>query len=176
MRTIQAVRDHLDAIVRASKAPGLQFVVVTAQGPVFEFFGGWADIARRHPMGPNTTLMAYSLSKTFTAAAVLQVIGARRMSLDEPIGRHLDFSPYGPQVTIRRLLAHTAGIPNPIPLAWIHSLAAHETFDEHSALVRVLRRHGRLAFTPGMKYGYSNIGYWLLGEFVQRVTGVAFTT
>jgi D-alanyl-D-alanine carboxypeptidase len=176
MATFQSVRACLDSIVQASHTPGLQFVVVTAEKSVFEYFGGWADLARRHPMGSGTTMMAYSMSKTFTAAAVLQVIDSQRLSLDESIDRFLDFCPYGPEVTMRRLLAHTAGIPNPIPLAWIHPPDAHETFNEHAALARVLRRHKRLLFAPGTKYGYSNIGYWLLGEFVQRVTGMAFTT
>ena len=108
-------------------------------------------------------MMTYSMSKTFTAAAVLQVIDSQHLSLDEPINRFLDFCPYGSEVTIRKLLAHTAGIPNPIPLAWIHSPAAHKTYDEHAALVKVLRRHNRLAFAPGTTYAYSNIGYWLLG-------------
>jgi D-alanyl-D-alanine carboxypeptidase len=150
-------------------------VVVSAEGPVFEYFGGWADLARGLPMGSGTTMMAYSMSKTFTAAAVLQLIDSQHLSLDESIDRFVDFCPYGPDVTIRRLLAHTAGIPNPIPLAWIHPPDAHETFDEHAALVMVLGRHKRLSFAPGTRYGYSNIGYWLLGEFVQQVTGVAFT-
>ena len=120
-------------------------------------------------------MMAYSMSKTLTAAAVLQVIESQHLSLNEPVDRFLDFCPYGPEVTIRRLLAHTAGIPNPIPLAWIHPPVVHETFDEHAALAAVLRRHKRLSFAPGTKYGYSNIGYWLLGEFVQRASGMAFT-
>jgi D-alanyl-D-alanine carboxypeptidase len=175
MATFKSVSARLDAIVRTSRTPGLQFVAVAAEGPVFEYFGGWADLARPHPMGSGTTMMAYSMSKTFTAAAVLQVIDSQHLSLDEPINRFLDFCPYGSEVTIRKLLAHTAGVPNPIPLAWIHSPAAHKTFDEHAALVKVLRRHKRLAFAPGTRYGYSNIGYWLLGEFVQQVTGVTFT-
>jgi D-alanyl-D-alanine carboxypeptidase len=175
MRTIPSVRAHLDSIVQASRVPGLQFVAVTAEGTVFEYFGGWADLAHRQPMNSAVTMMAYSMSKTFTAAAVLQLIDSQHLSLDDSIGRFVDFSPYGPEVTIRRLLAHTAGIPNPVPLAWIHAPSVHETFDEHAALVRALRRHGRLAFAPGTRYGYSNIGYWLLGEFVQRVTGLGFT-
>lgn len=175
MAKFQSVRARLDSIVQASHAPGLQFVAVTAEGPIFEYFGGWADLARREPMGSATTMMAYSMSKTITAAAVLQVIDSHQRSLDESINRFLEFCPYGPEVTIRRLLAHTAGIPNPIPLAWIHPPAVHEIFDEHAALARVLRRHKRLSFAPGTRYGYSNIGYWLLGEFVQRVTGVAFS-
>ena len=121
-------------------------------------------------------MMAYSMSKTVTAAAVLQVIELQNLNLDEPINRFLDFCPYGPAVTIRRLLAHTAGVPNPIPLAWVHSPTVHGTFNEHAALAAVLRKHKRLSFSPGTKYGYSNIGYWLLGEFVERLSGIAFTT
>jgi CubicO group peptidase (beta-lactamase class C family) len=175
MQSFGSVRTHLDSIVQAGHAPGLQFVAVTAAGPVFEYCGGWADLAQRRPMTAGTTMMAYSMSKTFTAAGVLQVIESQRLSLDDSIGQFVDFSPYGSEVTIRRLLAHTAGIPNPIPLAWIHAPAVHETFDAHAALIRTLRRHGRLSFAPGTRYGYSNIAYWLLGEFVQRVAGVAFT-
>lgn len=80
-------------------------------------------------MGSAVTMMAYSMSKTFTAAAVLQLIDSQHLSLDDSIGRFVDFSPYGPEVTIRRLLAHTAGIPNPVPLAWIHSFHIHEHAD-----------------------------------------------
>lgn len=175
MHSFESVRTHLDSIVQAGLAPGLQFVAVTADGPVFEYSGGWADLAQRRPMTSGTTMMAYSMSKTFTAAAVLQVIESQHLSLDDSIGQFVDFSPYGPGVTIRRLLAHTAGVPNPIPLAWIHSPAVHQTFDEHAAMIKTLRRHGRLSFAPGTRYGYSNMAYWLLGQFVQRMTGVAFS-
>jgi D-alanyl-D-alanine carboxypeptidase len=176
MVTFQAVRAQLDSLVHDSKIPGLQLAVVTAERTVFEYFGGWADLASRHPMHAATTMMSYSMSKTVTAAAVLQIIESQNLNLDEPINRFLDFCPYGPEVTIRRLLAHTAGVPNPIPLTWVHSPAVHETFNEHAALAAVLRKHKRLSFSPGTKYGYSNIGYWLLGEFVERLSGISFTS
>jgi CubicO group peptidase (beta-lactamase class C family) len=121
-------------------------------------------------------MMAYSMSKPLTAAAVLQLIEAERLSLDESINRFVTCCPYGPEISIRRLLAHSSGIPNPIPLRWVHPPAVHDTFDEHAALLTMLQRHKRLSFAPGTQYGYSNIGYWLLGEFVQRVSGMAFSS
>jgi D-alanyl-D-alanine carboxypeptidase len=127
-------------------------------------------------MLPTTTMMGYSMSKTMTGAAVLQIIEAQGVDLDEPIGRFVDISPYGQEVTIRRLLAHTAGVPNPIPLAWIHGPSEHRVFDERQALSARLRRYPRLSFPPGAKYRYSNIGYWLLGELVERLSGVRFST
>jgi D-alanyl-D-alanine carboxypeptidase len=57
----------------------------------------------------------------------------------------------------------------------VHSPQDHPDFDERAALIAVLARHPRLSFAPGSRYGYSNIGYWLLGELVARVSGMAFT-
>ncbi len=57
---------------------------------------------------------------------------------------------------------------------WVHA-ADDAAFDEHSALAQVLHAHPRLAFKPGTRFAYSNIGYWLLGAIVERVTGQPFT-
>jgi CubicO group peptidase (beta-lactamase class C family) len=165
----------MSARVRDSRVPGIQYVVVTADETVFEYTGGWADIAGRRPMTPETTMMTYSMSKTITAAAVLQLVEERKVGLDDPIDRYLDSHPYGPDVTVRELLSHTSGIPNPIPLTWVHGVARHETFDERAALATVLREHGRLKSAPGAKYRYSNIGYWLLGPVIERASGESFT-
>jgi D-alanyl-D-alanine carboxypeptidase len=154
--------------------PGIQYVVVDADRVVFEYAGGWADIRGRVPLGRDTTMMAYSMSKTITAVAVLQLVGAGNLGLDDSVERYVD-GPYGPGVTIRRLLSHTSGVPNPIPLSWVHAAADHESFDEGAALRAVLRDHPRLSFEPGTRYGYSNIGYWLLGKVVERASGASFT-
>jgi D-alanyl-D-alanine carboxypeptidase len=171
----ERARSALDALVRDSSVPGIQYLVVSADRTVFEYAGGWADIAGRRPMHATTTMMAYSMSKTVTAAAVLQLVDARRIGLDDPIERYLDSHPYGPGVTVRALLSHTSGLPNPIPLAWVHPAARHATFDERAALASVLRDRGRLKSAPGTKYAYSNIGYWLLGPIVERASGDTFT-
>jgi hypothetical protein len=108
-------------------------------------------------------MMAYSMSKTITATAVLQLVEAGKVGLDDPLERYVDSLPYGSSVTVRQLISHTSGIPNPIPLRWVHPAARHETFDENAALAAVLHDHPRLSFEPGTKYAYSNIGYWVLG-------------
>jgi CubicO group peptidase (beta-lactamase class C family) len=172
----QTIQIRLDALTGSMRVPGLQYLVVGPERDAFEYIGGWADLAARAPMLGTTTMMAYSMSKTITAAAVLRLTASRGQSLDAPLGELLDCCPYGPGVTIRRLLAHTAGVPNPMPLRWIHSPAEHAAFDEHSALADVLRRHARPSFRPGSRYGYSNIGYWLLGALVERLSGMPFAT
>jgi D-alanyl-D-alanine carboxypeptidase len=156
-------------------APGTQCLAVSADGVVHESVTGFVDVAKRRPMDAATTMMAYSMSKTITAAAVLTLVETGRLGLDDPIDRLLDANPYGATITVRQLLSHTSGIPNPIPLRWVHSAGRTDPFDERLALADVLAAHPRPACAPGVKYLYSNIGYWLLGWIVARVAGQPFT-
>jgi CubicO group peptidase (beta-lactamase class C family) len=71
-------------------------------------------------------------------------------------------------------LSHTAGLPNPIPLRWVHPVQEHTTFDEGAALRTVLSKHRGLVARPGTRFAYSNIGYWLLGALVEQVTRESF--
>jgi CubicO group peptidase (beta-lactamase class C family) len=156
-------------------APGVQYVVVDRNGIVAESASGLADVATQRPMDASTTLMAYSMSKTITAVAVLTLVEAGKVGLDDPIGCYLDAHPYGGAITVRQLLAHTSGIPNPIPLRFVHPVDRHVAFDEDAALAAVLRANPRPASEPGVRYAYSNIGYWLLGPIVARASGKEFT-
>jgi len=159
-----------------SKTPGIQYVAVNASETVAAFTAGSSDLRRGAPIDPATTMMAYSMSKTITAAAVLQLVERGQIALDDPIVRYLSESPYGDSVTIGELLTHTGGVPNPIPLRWVHPAAAHERFDEDAAFQAVLRAHPRLSHRPGTRYAYSNIGYWMLGKILERVSGRLFAS
>lgn len=170
------IRATLDTIVGQSRTPGLQYIVVEQNKTVFEYAGGWANIPTHRPMTAETTMMAYSMSKTITAAAVLQLVEAQRVALDSSIDAYLDRNPYTHDITVRELLSHTSGIPNPIPLRWVHPIANHAAFQENAALSAVLQQHRRRSFAPGTKFAYSNIGYWLLGSIVERASGEPFTS
>lgn len=161
---------YLTKQITRSRVPGLQYLVLDPERVAFEFDGGWADLGHRGPMTPATTMMAYSMSKTITALAVLQLVAAGRVALDDAIDQYHSI-PYGAGIRVRHLLAHLSGIPNPIPLRWVHPAGRHAGFDEHAALDAVMRDHPRRAFAPGEKYRYSNIGYWLLGSVVEQASG-----
>lgn len=158
-----------------SEVPGLQYIAVTADRILFEYAGGWADIQGQKAMTLDTTLMAYSMTKTFTAVAILQLAERRKLSLDDVIDHYLPNNPYhGHGITLRQLLDHTSGVPNPIPLRWVHLAEEDSSFNEAEALAAVLRENPDLAFEPGKKFAYSNIGYWLLGKVVEQVTGQSY--
>lgn len=169
-----AIGPYLESLVER-RVPGIQYRALGSGGTLFEYDGGWADLARRIPMTAETTLMAYSMSKTITAAAVLQLVAAGAIGIEDPVERYVP-TPYGREITVRHLLAHLSGIPNPIPLRWVHPVSQHARFDERRTLGAELAAHPRLAFTPGTRFHYSNLGYWLLGEVVAIAAGSRFET
>jgi D-alanyl-D-alanine carboxypeptidase len=172
-------KDNLQDVLASyvgSITPGLQYVVVDAEETRFAYAGGWADIANKIPMTLGTTMMAYSMTKTLTAVAVLQLVEQGKLDLDDELDRYLPNVPYaGHLITIRHLLDHTSGLPNPIPIGWAHLLEEDRNFNEDAALAQVMRDNARLAFEPGRKYAYNNIGYWLLGKIIERITGTSYS-
>ncbi len=177
MRHIESspqTRDYLDHLIQKKRVPGIQYLVVDAQNIQFEYCGGYRDIQANLAVTPETTFMASSTTKVLTAAAVLQLIERGKVELDRSLSTYYSNHPYGMQVTIRHLLNQTSGIPNPLPLRWLHSLEAHAAFDEDQALQNVMCGHPRLTSIPGDKYAYSNISYWLLGKVIQAASGQSY--
>lgn len=164
----------LDRYVRL-KVPGLQYMVVTADRRVYEYAGGWADIHGQKAMTPDTTQMAYSMTKTFTAVVILQLV-EKKLGLKDVIDEYLPITGYHSYgITVRQLLNHTSGVPNPIPLQWVHLAAEDSSFNESEALATILQENPELQHGPGSKFAYSNIGYWLLGKVVEQVTEQSYS-
>jgi D-alanyl-D-alanine carboxypeptidase len=67
-----------------------------------------------------------------------------------------------------------SGLPNPIPIRWAHLVEEDSTFDEAAALNQVMQNNSKLAFEPGQKFAYNNIGYWLLGKILEQVSGQSY--
>ncbi|MFE7807031.1 serine hydrolase domain-containing protein [Streptomyces sp. NPDC057430] len=141
---------------------------------------GFADVGSRRPTGPNFEHRVGSITKTFTAVAVLQQAGAGRIELDAPVGRYLpDLVPgeRGRQVTVRMLLNHTSGIADYVLPAFPGILenpgkALDENRLRHIAPEELVRLG--LAAPPVAERGthsYSNTNYVLAGLLLERVTG-----
>ncbi len=170
----RALARELRAIAGAH-VPGLQFVAVDARGVCFESALGWAGLRERRPMTLDTTLLAYSMTKTVTAIAALQLVEAGALALHTPLDELLPGTPYaGHGITIAQLITHTSGLPNPIPLRWAHLASEAAGFDEAAAFERVMKAHPRLTRPPGRRFAYTNLGYWLLGRALERVSGQPF--
>lgn len=158
-----------------SDGPGIQYIIVDKSNVVFDYSSGLADIKSRTPLRMNHTMAAFSMTKIITAIAVLQLVEKQRIRLDDRVNAYIKH-PYNPEITIRQLLNHTSGIPNPIPLKWVHLANSNDNFNENAELDRVLRENPKCANAPGEDYAYSNIGYWLLGKVIEAVTKQDYQT
>jgi len=154
--------------------PGVQYIVVDANSTIYERSVGWSDVAAKEKMTPDHTMAAFSMTKTLTAIAVLQLIEQDKVALNDRLNMYIEH-PYGPELTVRHLLNHTSGIPNPIPLKWVHLETDHDAFDERIVFHQILNQYSKLDAQPGSKYQYSNIGYWLLGKLIEKVSGTEYT-
>jgi len=150
--------------------PGVQYVVVNKNAIIVEHSVGLSDIDKGIALNSTHTMAAFSMTKTLTAIAVLQLVELDKIRLDDYVSDYIKH-PYNPHISIRQLLSHTAGIKNPIPLKWVHLSVEHDNFDEASALANVLKENPDLETQPGSEYNYSNIGYWLLGKVIEQVSG-----
>lgn len=148
--------------------PGIQYIIVDKDKIVFEHSAGLADIENKTPLSMNHTMAAFSMTKTITAIAILQLAEKQKLNIDDEAAKYITH-PYSPEITIRQLLNHTSGIPNPIPLRWVHAADSQVKFDEGNALALVLKDNARADHAPGASYAYTNIGYWLLGKVIEAV-------
>ncbi len=173
------VADGIESrIVRATdrrRALGVTAAWSVGDGPVHFASAGHAVLDPPRPMTAQTVCPWFSVTKLFTATAVLQLAQARELDLDAPIASLRPDLPgeIAETTTTRQLLAHTSGLPNPMPLRWVHP-AAEPGPDLESMTRRLLARHRRLRFAPGTRYAYSNLGYLVLGLLIERVSGLGF--
>lgn len=164
------INNILDRQIEEDDIPGFQYTVLDDSTLIFEYLGGLKNLETKDPVASNTAFMLNSSTKVFTAAAILQLVEKGKIDLDHRLSEYYSDHPYGNEITIRHLLSQTSGIPNPLPLKWLHLKEDHSKFNEKKALENVLTDNATLSFSPGEKYGYSNISYWLLGKVIEVVS------
>lgn len=170
----------MDGVHRAGM-PGL-YAQVRDGGRVWHGASGVADVRTGRPVTPHMRQRVGSITKTFTAAAVLQQAERGRIRLDDPIGRylpHLVPGERGRRITVRMLLNHTSGIADYIPYAFPSLLQGSPRSLEDNRFRRFrpaeLIRMGLAAPATGrpgeLPGSYSNTNYVILGQLLERVTG-----
>ena len=171
MKTAQQILDHQ---LSKHNTPGLQYYFFDKDSIIYSYEGGLADIINQQKVTENTTFNAYSVTKTFTALSILQLTEKGMFGLDDPVSDYLPDFPYPRTITIRQLLTHSSGIPNPLPLKWIHSANEHDTFDSKSFFKEIFQRHQKTKFRQNEQFSYSNLGYVLLGMLIEQVSGLTY--
>ena len=127
--------------------------------------------ARLDPAKPANPAMRYSIgsiSKQFTAAAILMLAEEGKLSLEDPVSKYVSGLTRGNEVTIRELLSHTSGYQDYWPQDYVMPMMLKPVTPE-----QILDRWGRipLDFDPGTKWQYSNTNYVIAGAIVEKVSG-----
>lgn len=171
--TVQAA--DLDAVFRAYKpdTPGCA-VGVSQKGQVVTRAYGSADLEHAVANTPDTIFEGGSLSKQFTATAVLMLAQDGKLALTDDIRKYLPEMPdYGTPITINNLLSHTSGLRDwggVLDIAgWPRTSAIHTNADA----LQIAARQKALNYPPGSAYSYTNTGYNLAAIIVERVSGVS---
>jgi D-alanyl-D-alanine carboxypeptidase len=167
-----ALQQAADELVAAG-VPGVEMLVRDGNGTV-RITSGYGNLARSTPMRVKDQFRVASLTKTFVATVVLQLVGERRLALDDTVERWLPGRiPNGDAISIRQLLNHTSGIYDAVedPVILAPYLAGDLThFTAPNEVVNVAAAHGPL-FPPGSSWSYSNTNYFVLGMIVEAATG-----
>jgi CubicO group peptidase (beta-lactamase class C family) len=171
LRAPEQLSGELSRIVRSAQAehrlPSLSGAVFRAGEVVWAEAVGLADAESGTEATPDTQYHIASITKTFTASSVLQLRDAGELELDDPLSKHIPEAAHG-TLTIRRMLAHASGLQRE-PVGEIWETLEFPTRDE--LLERLAEAEQVLA--PGPHWHYSNLAYVLLGEVVERASGLS---
>lgn len=155
---------------------GLSLALIDDQRIVWAEGFGYADRAHNVPATPETLYRAGSITKLFTATAVMQLVERGLIDLDQPVKTYLpEFSfktrfPDAPPITIRHILTHHSGLPANIPLGmWSNNPQPYATV-LHDLKTRYVLH------PPNQIFSYSNLGMAILGQVIERVSGEPYAT
>lgn len=172
-----ALAARVDTIAQAAMAaehiPGLSIAVLRGADTVVLRGWGYANVELRAPATPWTVFRIGSVTKQFTALAIMQLAEQGRLSLDDSLQRFVPTFPTpGRRITIRHLLNHTSGIPSytSIGRAWSDKMRLDLSHDSLLALVKDRTPD----FLPGERFLYDNTGYYLLGMVIEAASGQTY--
>ena len=175
-REAKKIDTYLNDLIRLHRIPGLTLAATRNDSVIYVGAFGVRNIVTQEPMRPTNIFHWASVSKTFVATAVMQLVEKGKINLDEKL---ITYLPYFKQqgedykrITIRQILNHTSGIGDVEDYEW-----DKPQFDEAAPkrYVESLAKD-KLSFAPGTDWAYSNTAFEILGVVIAQVSGVPFET
>jgi CubicO group peptidase (beta-lactamase class C family) len=156
---------YIHTVMQERKIPGLALLVIR-DGQIVKAQGyGLSNVELQVPVKPETVFQSGSMGKQFTATAIMMLVEEGKISLDDPLTKFFpEAPPAWKNVTVRHLLSHTGGFTD-----YPEKFDFRRDYTEDE-LIKVVQSVA-LAFPPGSKWSYSNLGYLTLGVLIHRVMG-----
>jgi len=174
-RAIPAVDSVMRTFMARTRAPGIAYGIVVDGQLLHVAAHGLREVPSGAPVDTSTVFRIASMTKSFTALAILQLRDAGKLALDDPAEKYVPQlrqlrypTSDAPRITVRHLLTHSAGFPEDNPWG-DQQLAATE-----ADLSRMIREGIPFSNVPGVAYEYSNFGFAILGRIVVNVSGMPY--
>jgi CubicO group peptidase (beta-lactamase class C family) len=180
-QTLTARLNSLLSDWKEKNAPGMAAVLIRNGRIEYRKVFGFTDLEARIPITLDTQFLLASLTKQFTAMAIMILAERRKLQFDDTLAKFCpEFPGYARTITIRNLLNHTAGLTQYDDILGVKldenyfrsskgPPAAHEL--TAAEVLQILSRQEKLRFPPGDKFEYSDSAYVVLGQIIERVTG-----
>lgn len=153
--------------------PGCEILVAKKGEIVYKKAFGSANLELNVPIKPEMVFKLGSITKQFTAVAILQLVEQGKISLQDSLQKFVpDFPSNSKKITIENLLTHTSGIRDYMQIDYPEPNLERRDFDPKELIDRF--KNFPLEFEPGTKYKYSNSGYFLLGYIIEKVSGKSY--
>lgn len=166
--------DSIFAEYNSPEKPGASVAVMHKGKILFSKGYGSANLEYGIPNGPETVFHVASVSKQFTAFAILLLQERGKLSIDDDIRKHIPEVPdFGTKITLRHLVTHTSGMRDQWNLLAIAGWRLDDVITKDHVMELVSRQQD-LNFEPGEEYVYCNTGFTLLAEVVARISGKSF--
>lgn len=152
-----------------STSPGCALGIIKDGKLIYARGYGMANLEYNQPNSPKSVFRIASTSKQFTAACIVLLSEQGKLKLDHTLKQFFPaFPAYANKITIRHLLNHTSGIRDYLVLASLKGLEGDDFYTDED-IMQWLVNQKELNFAPGEEHLYSNSGYWLLGQIVNKV-------
>ncbi|MDQ6931204.1 MAG: beta-lactamase family protein, partial [Candidatus Eremiobacteraeota bacterium] len=169
----QRIDEYANTAMTSMHVPGMALAVVRDGNVVYRRGFGVKNTTTKAPVDANTNFEIGSITKQFTAAAVLQLAEQGKLRLDDPLGKYTAAYLPARGVTIRQLLNQVTGIPNYTDVNHFESIAP-KTKPSFARMIGFIAKKP-LAFAPGTKWAYSNTNYILLGKVIEAASHESYT-
>ena len=168
-----ALLERIDRLIsysmEATQTPGISVAVQQGGELILARGYGLADVENRVPATEHTVYRIGSVTKQFTAAAVMKLVEAGKVSLDDPITKHFPDYPVGEfHITVGQLLDHTTGIKGYTEMAAFWEKSRLDL--SHEQMIELFSAEP-YEFEPGDRYQYSNSGYYMAGLLIEKASG-----
>jgi CubicO group peptidase (beta-lactamase class C family) len=162
--------DYVDSVFtfdHKKKTPGAAVLVAENGKILFEKGYGLADIGFGIPVSPTTKFRIGSITKQFTASAILKLQEEGKISVQDKLSKYIPDFPRGDEVTIHQLLTHTSGIQSFTNRAdFLRTATVKASTEEMMDTIKA----GKFDFNPGERYLYNNSGFFILGAIIEKIT------